>query len=109
MRALYAERRGVLLEAARRLPLDIQSPAAGMYCVGWLPRGVDDLALVRAAAAHGVALTAVSHFSIQPMTRQGVVLGFSEHSVAEIQAGVGRLAAALRSLRRPVQPAKVAP
>ncbi len=109
MRALYAERHGALLEAARGLPLEIQSPAAGMYGVGWLPDGMDEKALIRSAAAQGLALTAVSHFSLEPMARQGVVLGFSEHTVADIQAGAERLAAALRSLVRPGRRTKVVP
>jgi GntR family transcriptional regulator/MocR family aminotransferase len=98
MRSLYAERRTALLEAARELPLEIQSAEAGIHCVGWLPDGMDDLSLVREAAAYGIDLAPVSSFSIEPMRRKGVLLGFSEYSVDQIKDGMQQLAAAMRSV-----------
>jgi GntR family transcriptional regulator/MocR family aminotransferase len=98
MRRLYAERRAALLEAARELPLEILAAEAGMHCVGWLPAGMDDLALVRTAASHGVDLVPVANFSMEPLERKGVLLGYSEHTVEQIQDGVRRLAAAMRSV-----------
>jgi len=89
------------MQAARQLPLDLQSAAAGMYCVGWLPEGLNADDVVRAAEAQGVALSAVSNFSLEPLARKGVILGFSEHPVADIQAGVRRLAATIRFLAAP--------
>ena len=98
MRTLYAERRAALLEATRELPLEIDSPEAGIHCIGWLPDGMDDLAVVRQAAAHGLDLWPVSHFSLEPLARQGLLLGYGGYSVQEIKAGVRRLAAALHSV-----------
>ena len=98
MRTLYAERRAALLEAARNLPLDIYAPEAGIHCVGWLPEGMDDQALVRQGAAHGLDLTPISIFCMEPLARKGLLLGYGGYSVAEIRAGVRRLAAALRSV-----------
>jgi len=99
MRTLYAERRAALLEAVRELPLEIHSPEAGIHCIGWLPDGMDDLALARRAAAHGLNLWPVSSFSIKPSsTRKGLVLGYGEYSVKAIKDGVRRLAAAMRSV-----------
>jgi GntR family transcriptional regulator/MocR family aminotransferase len=98
MRRLYAERRAALLEAARELPLEIIAAEAGMHCVGWLPAGMDDLALVRTAASHGVDLVPVANFSMEPLERKGILLGYSEHTVEQIQDGVRRLAAAMRSV-----------
>jgi GntR family transcriptional regulator/MocR family aminotransferase len=98
MRRLYAERRDALLEAARDLPLQISPPETGMHCIAWLPDGMDELALVQAAAAQGVDLTPVSNFSIEPLARQGIILGYSEYSVEQIQDGVRRLERALRSV-----------
>jgi GntR family transcriptional regulator/MocR family aminotransferase len=98
MRTLYAERRAALLEAARDLPLEIHSPEAGIHCVGWLPEGMDDLSLVHQAAAHGLNLWPVSSFSIEPLARKGLVLGYGEYSVPQIEDGVRRLAVAMRSV-----------
>jgi GntR family transcriptional regulator/MocR family aminotransferase len=98
MRRLYAERRAALLEAARELPLEIISPEAGMHCVGWLPAGMDDLSLVQEAASHEVDLVTVANFSMEPLERKGIMLGFSEYTVEQIQDGVQRLAAAMRSV-----------
>ncbi|MCK6630538.1 MAG: PLP-dependent aminotransferase family protein [Anaerolineae bacterium] len=97
MRTLYAERRAALFEAAKNLPLEIDSPEAGIHCVGWLPDGMDEVALVRQAAAHDLDLTPVSLFSLDPLPRRGLLLGYGGYSVPEIKAGVHRLAAALHS------------
>ena len=98
MRRLYAERRAALLEATRELPLEIISPEAGLHCVGWLPAGMGDQALVQQAASHGVDLVPVANFSIEPLERKGIILGYSEYSVEQIQDGIQRLAEAMRSV-----------
>ncbi|MCA9874915.1 MAG: PLP-dependent aminotransferase family protein [Anaerolineales bacterium] len=98
MRRLYAERRATLLEATQKLPLEIISPEAGLHCVGWLPAGMSDRALVQQAASHGVDLVQVANFSMEPLERKGILLGYSEYSVEQIRDGVQRLAAAMRVL-----------
>ena len=98
MRKLYAERRDALLDAARELPLEIRSAEAGMHCVGWLPVGMDDRSLVRSAASHGIDLVPVANFSMEPMERKGILLGYSEYTVEQIQDGVRHLAEAMGSL-----------
>jgi GntR family transcriptional regulator/MocR family aminotransferase len=98
MRRLYAQRRSALLEATRELPLEIRSAEAGMHCVGWLPPGVDDRSLIQAAASHEVDLVPVANFSMEPMQRKGILLGYSEYTVDQIQEGVRRLAEAMRSV-----------
>ena len=98
MRTLYAERRSALLHAASELPLDIHSPEAGIHCVGWLPDGMDDLALASKAADYDLDLTPVSSFGIEPLTRKGLLLGYGGYSVQEIKDGVQRLGALLRSV-----------
>jgi len=98
MRSLYAERRAALLEVARELPLEIHPPETGIHCVGWLPDGMDDLSLAREAAEHGVDLVPVSNFSIQPLARKGIILGYSEFSVEQIKDGIRRIGAAMRSV-----------
>ncbi len=100
MRNLYTERRQALLEAARELPLGIQSQEAGIHCIGWLPAGIDDEELVRRASRQDLDLTPISTFAMQPMQRKGLLLGFGGFDVTEIQAGVRRLAHVLDSFKR---------
>jgi GntR family transcriptional regulator/MocR family aminotransferase len=98
MRTLYSERRAALLEAASELPLEIDSPEAGIHCIGWLPDGMDDLAVGHQAAAYGLDLWPVSAFCLEPLARKGLLLGYGGFSVQEIKDGVRRLAAALRAV-----------
>ena len=98
MRSLYAERRAALLEAAREINLEIHPPEAGMHCIAWLPDGMDTLVLAREATNKGVDLAHVSHFSIEPLARDGILLGYSDYSLEQIQDGMRRLAMAMDSI-----------
>jgi GntR family transcriptional regulator/MocR family aminotransferase len=98
MRTLYAERCEALLEALCDLPLEVERPQAGMHCIAWLPAGIDEIALVRQAIANGLNLWPVSTYSIQPLGREGLILGYGAYSRAEIQDAVGRLALAMGSM-----------
>jgi GntR family transcriptional regulator/MocR family aminotransferase len=98
MRTLYAERRNALLEAMHELPLEIDAPEAGIHCVGWLPRGMDDRAVVRQAANYDLHLTPISSFSIEPLARKGLLLGYGGFTPRELRAGVRRLGALLGSI-----------
>jgi GntR family transcriptional regulator/MocR family aminotransferase len=97
MRTLYAERRSALLEAASTLPLEIDSPEAGIHCVGWLPDGIEDQTLVKRAPEYDLNLTPVSSFCIAPLTRKGLLLGYGGFNMQEIKDGVQRLGALLDS------------
>ncbi len=77
--------------------MEIHSPEAGIHCIAWLPDGVDDIAVMRKAIEHGLNLWPLSRFSIKPLERKGLVLGFGEYSVQEIKDGIRRLAAVMRS------------
>ena len=103
MRTLYAERRAALLESIRELPLEIDATETGLHCVGWLPAELDEVALVRRAAANGLILSPVSTYSIEPLTRHGLVLGYAAYSVPEIQDAVRRLAKVIHSVCPPVR------
>ena len=98
MRSLYAERRAALLEAAREINLQIHPPEAGMHCIAWLPEGMDALALAREAAKREVDIAPVSHFSQEPLARDGILLGYSDYSEEQIQDGMRRLAMAMDSI-----------
>jgi GntR family transcriptional regulator/MocR family aminotransferase len=97
MRTLYAERRIALLKAAENLPLEMDSPEAGIHCVGWLPDGMDDLKLAGKAPVYDLNLTPVSNFSLEPLLRKGLLLGYGGFNVREIKKGIQRLEALLRS------------
>jgi GntR family transcriptional regulator / MocR family aminotransferase len=101
MRTLYAERQAALVaEIQHHLGdmLEIQPSEVGMHLVAWLPPGMDDRAAARQAAAHGVDTVPLSSFGMEPMEREGLILGYAAVSEHEIPDGVRRLAAALRSL-----------
>lgn len=98
MRTLYAERRAALLKAVKELPLEIDSPQAGIHCVGWLPDGMDDLALANHASNFDLNLTPISSFCIEPLGRKGLLLGYGGFSVPEIRSGARRLGALLRAV-----------
>src|SRR5262249_44607818 len=98
MRTLYAERRRALLRAAGNLPLEIYSPEAGMHCVGWLPHGMDDQAVIDKAADYDLDLMPISFFSIEPLGRKGLLLGYGGYSIPEIENGARRLETLLRSI-----------
>jgi GntR family transcriptional regulator/MocR family aminotransferase len=97
MRTLYAGRRSILLEAARELPLELDSPQAGIHCVGWLPDGKDERVLAHKAADYDLSLTPISNFSIEPLARRGFLLGYGGYTPQEIKDGIQRLGALLRS------------
>jgi len=99
MRALYQERRAVLLDEARRELaglLDVQVSDAGLHAIGWLPQGVDDRSATRLAAAEGVDAVPLSSFYREPGKQGGLLLGFAAFSASELRTGVRKLARALR-------------
>lgn len=101
MRQIYAERHAVLLEcAAADLMglLEVSPVEAGLQTVGWLRDGIEGEAAAKAAAARGVEVTPVSRYHRGPMTREGLVLGFSAVDTGEIRRGVRDLATALREM-----------
>jgi GntR family transcriptional regulator/MocR family aminotransferase len=100
-RMFYAERQAALVEAAARELtglLEVSPAEAGMHLVGYLPAGADDQAVSRHAGAHNVEAPALSSYALAPLRRGGLLLGYAAFSQAEIQMGVRRLAAALRSV-----------
>jgi GntR family transcriptional regulator / MocR family aminotransferase len=104
MRALYAERQRILVEAASvELAglLEVQPAEAGMHLVGWLRKGMDDVEVSRRAATHGVEVPPLSMYSVQALQRGGILLGYTAVGEKEIREGVQHLAKALDSLKGP--------
>jgi GntR family transcriptional regulator/MocR family aminotransferase len=99
MRTLYATRRAALLEALRELPLEVQAAPVGSYCIGWLPGEIDEAALVSEAVACGLNLWRVSQYSIEPLPRQGLILGYGNHSLEDIEVAVRRLGTAMQAVK----------
>ncbi|MBO0781883.1 MAG: PLP-dependent aminotransferase family protein [Ktedonobacteraceae bacterium] len=99
MRQLYSERRNTLIDALMRElgdMLDVAVPEAGMHLVVWLPPGMSAQAIVKRAIERGLHISSISQFSLRPLPRDGLILGFASASTEELQAGVRTLALALR-------------
>ncbi len=100
MRALYAERQAILVEAAGKElegMLEVSPADAGMHLIGWLGDGVDDVAVSARALEEGVVAPALSTFYLGKGGAPGLLLGYTGVAEAEIRAGVRRLAVALGS------------
>jgi GntR family transcriptional regulator/MocR family aminotransferase len=101
MRPLYRERRDALLAALGRELPDVRptGASAGLHVLAWLPDGVDETALVEAAAAAGVRVNGVSaNYSDPVRAPSGLVIGYGAVTGSEIELGVRLVAAALASL-----------
>jgi len=74
-----------------------------MHLMGWLPVGVDDRAAARAALVDDVDVPPLSAYRIRTTgqrDRGGLLLGYAAYTPRDIDEACGRLAAALRRLRR---------
>src|SRR5205807_2496152 len=76
MSQLYRERRNALVEALRRelgKKLEVSVPEAGMHLVVWLPSGMSAQAVIQRAAASGLHMLPISHFSLRSLQRDGLL------------------------------------
>jgi GntR family transcriptional regulator/MocR family aminotransferase len=60
----------------------------------WLPRGMDDRALARRAAARGVAVKAISPMHLAAPRRHGLLLGYAGFDEHALRSAAARLARA---------------
>jgi GntR family transcriptional regulator/MocR family aminotransferase len=98
MRAFGKERRDALLSAAERDLtglLEVEKTETGLHTVGWLPTGVDDVAVSAAADKQRVEAAPLSRCYHGSSERPGLVLGYAGLKPHEISSAVRRLAAAL--------------
>ncbi len=99
MRQLYKECRDALVDALTQElgeRLEITVPEAGMHLAVWLPAGMSARAVAQRAAASGLPVLPISHFSQRALQRDGLVLGFANSSPQELRAGTHTLALALQ-------------
>jgi GntR family transcriptional regulator/MocR family aminotransferase len=104
MRALYATRQAVLVESLRSELgdlLEVTGSAAGMHLLARLPDHVDDVAVVHAAAKHGVEVQPLSAFHLGTSKDRGLVLGYAAYDERHIREAVRRLAVAFQTLPYP--------
>ncbi len=103
MRKLYADRQACLVAAAKAELsglLEIEERDAGMHLIGWLPDGIDDRVAERAAWQHNLIARPLSAFSLKPVERGALVLGYTAFDERKIRAGVRGLRDALSELRK---------
>lgn len=103
MRTEYAARQAALVEAANSKLADLvelESAEAGMHLVGWLHPGLGDREAEAAAAAVGVDVLALSHYTVGPPQRGGLLFGYAVSPPAETHRAIGRLAGALHEARQ---------
>ncbi|GAA4916513.1 GntR family transcriptional regulator/MocR family aminotransferase [Stackebrandtia albiflava] len=102
-RRRYRERRDRLVAAlTERLPeAEVTGVAAGLHLQVEIP-GVDEAALVAAAAARSVAVRGSADFRIAGSGPSGLVLGFGGIAERHVEAAVAALAAAVADVGGPV-------
>lgn len=103
MRKLYQERYQALEEAVREQlapDLEVVPTQTGMHTVAFLRPGLDAVAMTRMASRRGVTVAPISRFCLEPIARDGLVLGFSGFTPAEIRAGVLDLRHCIRELAK---------
>jgi GntR family transcriptional regulator / MocR family aminotransferase len=90
MRAVYAERRAVLVRALAAAGLRVSGDRAGMHVVLELPRGTRDRELATRAAQHGLWVAPLSA-CYTGRSRSGLLLGYGSARVQDIPDAVRRL------------------
>jgi GntR family transcriptional regulator/MocR family aminotransferase len=99
MRPVYRRRRDTLLTAlGRELPgLRPDGISAGFHLVAWLPSGLDEAAVVAAAARYGVGVFGLAPYRMMPGP-PGLLFGYAglpDHTITE---AITLLSRALRTL-----------
>ena len=78
--------------------LEVHAPEAGMHLVGWLPPGKDDQRAVKLAAQVGIEVMSISKYSLEPLSRGGLIFGYAGTDEKAITLGVKKLAGVLEKL-----------
>jgi GntR family transcriptional regulator/MocR family aminotransferase len=102
MRALYQERRDVLLDAiARRLAgrIEVTASDTGLHAAGWLRRDVDDREVSRRSAAKGLDLPPLSRYYLGRRPPPGLLFNYATVPPDDLRGGIDTLATVLDSPR----------
>jgi GntR family transcriptional regulator/MocR family aminotransferase len=103
MRALYAHRQQLLVEAVRQElhgAIELEEHEAGMHLIGWLSQALDDCQVSQLAAQQGIDVHALSACSEQRPERPGLLLGYAGVNEQEIRAGIKCLARVIENITR---------
>lgn len=103
MRTIYAERLALLVSLLQQHLgglLQPQVPAGGLQLPCLLAPELDEAEAVSAARRVGIDVLGLSTLSAGGHGRAGLLLGFAAYTAAEMDAGVKKLARALRRVRR---------
>ena len=101
MRPLYRRRRDALLAALRKhLPeLEPAGIAAGLHLVAYLPDGIDETAVVEAAARRGLAVHGLAPYRIGCEGRPGLIFGYATLDERALAEGIELLAETMSGVR----------
>ena len=94
MRALYGERRDVLVDSLTRefgSRLQVIGNMAGIHLTVTLPKGLDDVATAKRAAQQSLWLWPLSPTYISKPSHHGCILGFGSTTAAEMPGAVRHL------------------
>jgi GntR family transcriptional regulator/MocR family aminotransferase len=102
MRPVYRRRRDALLAALEKHTPELEPAgiAAGLHLVAWLPPGLDETALIEAAARRGVGVYGVAPYRLGSAGPAGLIFGYATLSERAITEGIVVLAEAIGDLRR---------
>jgi GntR family transcriptional regulator/MocR family aminotransferase len=102
MRSVYRQRRSVLLRAlARDAPeLVTAGASAGLHVTAWLPKGVDEEAVVAAAHDAGIRIAGLAGYWVEARDRRpGLIFGYGTAGDREIEEGVATIGTLVRASR----------
>jgi GntR family transcriptional regulator/MocR family aminotransferase len=96
-RTVYRNRRDRLVRAlSERVPeLTVSGVSAGLHVLLNLPAAVDDRELERAAGDAGVAVEALTRYTLTDRGRRGLLLGYGRLHESAINAAIAQLAPTL--------------
>lgn len=100
MRQLYAGRCSGLIAALRArigVGLEVVAAVAGMHITALLPRAVSDYSVMRAALRLGISVMPLSFCCLRPH-HPGLVLGYGNSDLAQLQDAVGKLKLSLQAV-----------
>jgi GntR family transcriptional regulator/MocR family aminotransferase len=97
----YKQRRDLLqreLQAHLGNLLEVHTPEAGMHFVGWLPPTKNDQQAAKLASQVGIEVMPISKYTLEPLSRGGLIFGYAATDEEAITLGVKKLAKVFKQL-----------